>query len=95
MNALSVWIIVAFGVIAILKRGRWTWRVTNSVVLTVLFWCGWFSALIIGLISLLMLWQGGTMNTPMYFLSDSIFYVLVGLIAAIITCVFLRKGDKA
>jgi len=48
----SGWVILfpsLIGLVAICREKRWNWRVVrNNMPLTILFWIGWFTSLIIG-----------------------------------------------
>ena len=52
MEFSSGWIILFIplvGLIPICKDGQWNWNVvSSSKLLSVVFWIGWFSALIVG-----------------------------------------------
>jgi len=48
-----VLIIPLLGLVPICREGRWTWSVVpRSKILNVLFWCGWFLSLVVGLLIL-------------------------------------------
>ena len=46
IKTVLILIIPIMGLFAIFKNKRWNWAVTNSKLFSVLFWLGWFIALV-------------------------------------------------
>jgi len=44
---LAVLVIPLLGLIAILRGGKWNWKVVDNSVLNYCFWFGWFGTLVI------------------------------------------------
>ena len=52
-RGLVILVIPLSGLFAILRGGRWTWRVAGaSKLLNALFWLGWTTTLVVGLFTL-------------------------------------------
>jgi hypothetical protein len=52
-NAFFILFIVLMGFFPIFRGGKWNWKVVRrSNVLSAVFWFGWFSALVVGLLVL-------------------------------------------
>ena len=52
-RGLLILLIPLGGLFAILRHGRWSWRVVeSSKLLNALFWLGWTTALLVGLLTL-------------------------------------------
>ncbi len=49
MQGFIILITPIVGLIPICKDRSWNWRVTNSGPLTILFWIGWFTSIVVGI----------------------------------------------
>ncbi len=46
--------IVLIGLVPICRHKQWNWQVVqHSKVLNALFWCGWFGALVVGVLRIM------------------------------------------
>jgi hypothetical protein len=51
-RAFLVLLVAAIGLPAIVRDGQWKWRVVTNPVLNLIFWAGWLTSLVVGIILL-------------------------------------------
>jgi|DewCreStandDraft_4_1066084.scaffolds.fasta_scaffold119859_2 hypothetical protein len=55
-TSVAVWLLVVFGLLPILRNGRWNWSVTRVSIVNIAFWIGWFFAVFFGCVLLYRTW---------------------------------------